>query len=92
MAGVDNSFSSDVSVPNFRILNSSPAPSIEQRNAKRATTATKTNLKQMTTAQSVLVDFDSSILTGEELSPKPACKRVHFDVDDNSENRILSNQ
>ena len=92
MAGVDNSFSSDVSVPNFRLLNSSPISSIERRGIKRMPTGTKTNLKQVTTAQSVLVDFDSSILTGEESSPKPASKRVHFEVDTgtDSENKMIN--
>lgn len=88
MTGIDNSFSSDVSVPNFRILNSSPATSSEYRSSKRLG---KTNLKQVTTAQSVLIDFDSSIGMEEFSSPKPASKRVHFQVDDNSENKMTNN-
>lgn len=91
MAG-DNSFSSDVSVPNFRILNSSPA-SMNEKNSgaanKRTIPSAKTNLKQVTTAQS---DCDSSMLAGDEAleSPKPASKRVHFDAEEESENVLLN--
>lgn len=89
MAG-DNSFSSDVSVPNFRILNSSPA-SMNEKNGgnKRTMPAAKTNLKQVTTVQS---DFDSSMLAGDEVleSPKPASKRVHFNAEEESENKLCN--
>lgn len=94
VTGIDNSFSSDVSVPNFRILNSSPSTSLENRSSKRLANGNKTNLKQVTTAKSVLIDFDSSFLLGDDSSPKPASKRVHvhFDIDDNSENKLTDNQ
>ena len=87
MTCVDNSFSSDISVPNFRILNSSPASSIDQQRSIKRAIATKTNLKQVTTAQSVLVDLDSSTLTADE----PPLKRVHFNVEQDSENKMTRN-
>lgn len=84
---VDNSFSSDVSVPNFRIFHSSPATATksEPRRVKSH------NLKQVTTASSVLVDFvseDSSMIFEEE----PLTKKVHFseEVEVESENKILN--
>lgn len=83
--GVDNSFSSDVSVPNFRIFNSSPA--IEPR-ATTMVRGKSHNLKQVTTVSSVLVDFsgeDSSIIADEE----PPAKKVHFS--ENVENQIPNN-
>ena len=64
MAG-DNSFSSDVSVPNFRILNSSPASMNEKNSgAKNAQFhLPKLIWSKVTTAQS---DCDSSMLAGDE--------------------------
>ena len=86
VGGVDNSFSSDVSVPNFRIFNSSPATE-PFKNSTAAVRSKSHNLKQVTTAANVLVDFsgeDSSILLDEE----PQSKKVHFSED--VENKILN--
>lgn len=89
--GVDNSFSSDVSVPNFRIFNSSPATETRACSGASASASVRGkshNLKQVTTVSSVLVDFsgeDSSMIVDEE----PAAKKVHFSED--VENQIINN-
>lgn len=83
---MDNSFSSDVSVPQFRILHSSPSDKSSRRSNRRSSSANNENslnshnshnLKQVTT---VLTDFsDSSFTAGE--SDAPSGKRVHFSED-----------
>ena len=81
--GVDNSFSSDVSVPNFRIFNSSPitGTKFETRRVKSH------NLKQVTTVSSALVDFGccaseddeaEDVDDEEEEEQPPLNKKVHF--------------
>lgn len=84
--GVDNSFSSDVSVPNFRIFNSSPITGtrFETRRGKSH------NLKQVTTVSSVMVDFgccaseaveeeeEDDDKEDEEEEQAPLNKKVHF--------------
>lgn len=86
--GVDNSFSSDVSVPNFRIFNSSPATETRTSASANVIRGKSHNLKQVTTISSVLVDFsgdDSSMIADEE----PAAKKVHFSED--VENQVINN-
>lgn len=84
----DNSFSSDVSVPNFRILNSSPQTSNTETGKSRPKSSH--NLKQVTT----LVDFptseDSSMMAIDEDQPDNSNprKRVHFVESD--ENKLIN--
>lgn len=75
VAGVDNSFSSDVSVPNFGIFNSSPVTG--KANKIETTRRGKShNLKQVTTVSSVLDDF--GCCTSEDVHEEPLNKKVHF--------------
>lgn len=97
----DNSFSSDVSVPNFRILNSSPFVNFNHYTKNHFDTTTKSstlnnpnkshNLKEVTSVASVLSgeeEEEEDSISIEKSDLEPTIKRVHFSEE--SENRILN--
>ena len=93
MSGNDNSFSSDVSLPNFRILNSSPQ-AVSRSNGARIKSH---NLKQVTMADFSNSEDSSIIIVDEECRKQPEdnpSKRVHFSDEGNGnlENQLNNNQ
>ena len=79
---VDNSFSSDVSIPQFKIFNSESSPASSVQFGPTSTSSrpqTKSHLKQVTNASSCMKE-------DEEMVAKSFAKRVHFM--DESENKM----